>query len=107
VHASAWSSPSTSQTLTTERTLPLTQSRLSPVGPRQLAWRTRHLSPPCLLRLLPAGAFAGWSLHPLERAPPGHRAQPLQTRRQPSLTCPARVTAAARRIRGHQVSEKR
>ncbi|SDR29885.1 hypothetical protein SAMN05519103_01825 [Rhizobiales bacterium GAS113] len=27
-------------------------------------------SPPCLLRLLPAGAVAGWVLHPLEKAPP-------------------------------------
>src|SRR6202048_2250712 len=26
------------------------------------------LSPPCLLRLLPAGAVAGWGLHPLESA---------------------------------------
>jgi hypothetical protein len=26
------------------------------------------LSPPCLLRLLPAGADAGWDLHPLESA---------------------------------------
>src|SRR3982074_2494445 len=25
-------------------------------------------SPPCLLRLLPAGAVAGWDLHPLESA---------------------------------------
>jgi hypothetical protein len=25
-------------------------------------------SPPCLLRLLPAGAFAGWGFHPLESA---------------------------------------
>jgi len=25
-------------------------------------------SPPCLLRLLPAGAVAGWGLHPLESA---------------------------------------
>src|SRR5580692_6892554 len=25
-------------------------------------------SPPCLLRLLPAGAVAGWDLHPLENA---------------------------------------
>src|ERR1019366_8664347 len=25
-------------------------------------------SPPCLLRLLPAGALAGWALHPLENA---------------------------------------
>src|ERR1700681_3432829 len=25
-------------------------------------------SPPCLLRLLPAGAIAGWDLHPLESA---------------------------------------
>src|ERR1700757_3659080 len=25
-------------------------------------------SPPCLLRLLPAGAIAGWELHPLEGA---------------------------------------
>lgn len=25
-------------------------------------------SPPCPLRLLPAGAFAGWALHPLESA---------------------------------------
>ena len=25
-------------------------------------------SPPCLLRLLPAGAVAGWALHPLESA---------------------------------------
>ena len=25
-------------------------------------------SPPCLLRLLPAGAFAGWDSHPLENA---------------------------------------
>src|SRR5215469_16814234 len=24
-------------------------------------------SPPCLLRLLPAGAVAGWALHPLEK----------------------------------------
>src|SRR3984893_14695004 len=24
-------------------------------------------SPPCLPRLLPAGAFAGWALHPLEK----------------------------------------
>src|SRR6202048_4253974 len=24
-------------------------------------------SPPCLLRLLPAGAIAGWALHPLEK----------------------------------------
>src|ERR1035437_7932340 len=24
-------------------------------------------SPPCLLRLLPAGAVAGWDLHPLEK----------------------------------------
>src|SRR6202011_6005769 len=24
-------------------------------------------SPPCLLRLLPAGAIAGWGLHPLEK----------------------------------------
>src|SRR5208337_672714 len=24
-------------------------------------------SPPCLLRLLPAGAVAGWGLHPLEK----------------------------------------
>src|ERR1700730_1036843 len=27
----------------------------------------RHL-PPCLIRLLPAGAVAGWGLHPLESA---------------------------------------
>src|SRR6266436_3182071 len=37
-------------------------------------------SPPCLLRLLPAGAVAGWALHPLEKrrlftahAEAGHR----------------------------------
>src|SRR5437764_7485646 len=37
-------------------------------------------SPPCLLRLLPAGAVAGWDLHPREKrrlvtahTPSGHR----------------------------------
>ena len=29
-------------------------------------------SPPCLLRLLPAGAVAGWDLHPLESAAFSH-----------------------------------
>src|SRR5580765_7222197 len=32
-------------------------------------------SPPCLLRSLPAGAVAGWGLHPLEKAPPCHGAR--------------------------------
>src|SRR5207302_7775773 len=33
-------------------------------------------SPPCLLRLLPAGAVAGWGLHPLESAA-FHGAHPM------------------------------
>src|ERR1700722_14546613 len=32
-------------------------------------------SPPLLLRLLPAGAFAGWDLHPLESAAFSRRTQ--------------------------------
>ena len=36
-------------------------------------------SPPCLLRVLPAGAVAGWALHPLEKAPPFHGARGLRT----------------------------
>ena len=32
-------------------------------------------SPPCLPRLLPAGAVAGWDLHPLERAAFSRRTQ--------------------------------
>lgn len=44
-------------------------------------------SPPCLLRLLPAGAVAGWGLHPLESA--------AFSRRTPSsdIRCPELVTA--------------
>src|SRR6185437_15062715 len=47
-------------------------------------------SPPCLLRLLPAGAVAGWGLHPLESA--------ALSRRTPEadLTERARVTAMIR-----------
>src|SRR6202049_2961326 len=33
-------------------------------------------SPPCLLRLLPAGAVAGWDLHPLESAAFSRRTPP-------------------------------
>src|SRR4030088_3279973 len=35
-------------------------------------------SPPCLLRLLPAGAVAGWDLHPLKSAA-FHGAHPKET----------------------------
>src|SRR5690349_10017244 len=38
-------------------------------------------SPPCLLRLLPAGAVAGWDLHPLEK-------RRLLTAHAPSRHCP-------------------
>ena len=56
--------------------------------------------PPCLLRLLPAGAVAGWGLHPLEsaafarRTPGADIAQPIAlrlgcvpSRRGPVMTC--------------------
>src|ERR1700736_4058884 len=39
-------------------------------------------SPPCLLRLLPAGAVAGWGLHPLESAALSRRTPSADT--QPS-----------------------
>ena len=42
--------------------------------------------PPCLLRLLPAGAVAGWGLHPLESAALARRtpeADPQPSRREP------------------------
>ena len=39
-------------------------------------------SPPCLLRLLPAGAVAGWGLHPLESAAFSRRT-PFAAGRQP------------------------
>ena len=38
-------------------------------------------SPPCLLRLLPAGAVAGWDLHPLESAAFSRRTPKTVTRR--------------------------
>ena len=37
-------------------------------------------SPPCLLRLLPAGAVAGWALHPLESAAFSRRTPEADTR---------------------------
>src|SRR5664279_3021470 len=46
-------------------------------------------SPPCLLRLLPAGAVAGWDLHPLESA--------AFPRRTPGAE--VRSTAAVRQFR--------
>src|SRR5580704_18904311 len=45
-------------------------------------------SPPCLLRLLPAGAVAGWGLHPLESA--------ALSRRTPEAAIRAHKTSAAR-----------
>src|SRR5204863_9702733 len=44
-------------------------------------------SPPCLLRLLPAGAVAGWGLHPLESA--------ALSRRTPAQDLAARPWQAA------------
>ena len=38
------------------------------IVPAVMILLTIGLSPPCLLRLLPAGAVAGWDLHPLESA---------------------------------------
>src|ERR1700726_281360 len=42
-------------------------------------------SPPCLLRLLPAGAVAGWDLHPMESAAFSRRTPTAEVR-------PGRVT---------------
>src|SRR5689334_16917298 len=39
-------------------------------------------SPPCLLRLLPAGAIAGWDLHPLESAALSRRTWKADPRRR-------------------------
>src|ERR1700738_3101999 len=43
-------------------------------------------SPPCLLRLLPAGAVAGWGLHPLESAALSRRTPIAEVRRSPGAT---------------------
>src|SRR5471030_1296067 len=40
-------------------------------------------SPPCLLRLLPAGALAGWGLHPLESAAFSRRTPEAVVRERP------------------------
>src|SRR6202023_1898334 len=48
-------------------------------------------SPPCLLRLLPAGAVAGWDLHPLESA--------AFSRRTPKAAIRAHVMLPQRRYR--------
>src|SRR5262244_3934170 len=50
-------------------------------------------SPPQLLRLLPAGAFAGWDLHPLESA--------ALSRRTPLADINRRFAAMPRRQRAH------
>src|SRR6202045_4624463 len=42
-------------------------------------------SPPCLLRLLPAGAVAGWDLHPLESAAFSRRTPNSDIQRSQSL----------------------
>src|SRR5712672_561773 len=51
-------------------------------------------SPPCLLRLLPAGAVAGWDLHPLEKrrlltahTRSGRRAGGSTSNFRPTLRC--------------------
>src|SRR5271166_4410375 len=48
-------------------------------------------SPPCLLRLLPAGAVAGWGLHPLESAALSRRTRKADVRR----SCSRRALASA------------
>jgi hypothetical protein len=61
-------------------------------------------SPPCLLRLLPAGAVAGWGLHPLEsaalsrRTPTAAVCSGLQKRLSPLVpaAAPSRNSAGAR-----------
>src|SRR3984893_9044817 len=47
-------------------------------------------SPPCLLRLLPAGAVAGWGLHPLESAALSRRTPSAVVRSQERLPAPER-----------------
>ena len=42
-------------------------------------------SPPCLLRLLPAGAVAGWGLHPLESAAFSRRTSKAPIRPPPAM----------------------
>src|ERR1700731_4639733 len=56
-------------------------------------------SPPCLLRLLPAGAVAGWGLHPLESAALSRRTPEAAIRLPHSITSSARA-----RIDGGTVS---
>src|SRR5438445_3455849 len=56
-------------------------------------------SPPCLLRLLPAGAVAGWGLHPLESAALSRRTPEaaIQLRIRNGSSCP--LTDLAGRIK--------
>src|SRR5271169_4729241 len=48
-------------------------------------------SPPCLLRLLPAGAVAGWASHPLESAALSRRTWKAVARRCYDLGCRFRI----------------
>jgi hypothetical protein len=57
-------------------------------------------SPPCLLRLLPAGAVAGWDSHPLESAALSRRT-PFSDIRFPCLPATKRTSAGARESRNH------
>ena len=49
-------------------------------------------SPPCLLRLLPAGAVAGWGLHPLESAALSRRTPEAVGRRNLAIGCTANAS---------------
>ena len=51
-------------------------------------------SPPCLLRLLPAGAVAGWDLHPLEK----RRLLTAHTQLGPFLACLPRCVYRPNRV---------
>src|SRR5258706_15280873 len=60
--------PSHAATLTTGRTLLLTRTGLSPVGTRQLSWRTRHI-----VSSMPAPVASGWSGCRMGLSPIGKR----------------------------------
>jgi len=68
VYASPWSSPSTPQHSLLGGRYPLPGPDFHRMERASFPGAPDISSPPCLLRLLPAGAVAGWGFHPLESA---------------------------------------